>query len=141
MEQCITAIKNWMHSNFLKLNEDKTEFLVVDPKQKQVPPLHYLTVGNEIIEPTECARNIGVVFDHNLNMDQQVTSICKSAFFHIRNIRKIRKYLPQYAAETVVHALVTSRLDYNCNALLLGLPNYLIQKLQYDISTLEKYTP
>ena len=37
---------------------------------------------------------------------------------------------PQHAAETVVNALVTSRLD-NCNALLLGLPKNLLQKLQY----------
>ena len=63
-------------------------------------------------------------------MEQQITTICKSAFLHIRNIRKVRKYLPQHAAETVVNALVTYRLD-NCNALLIGLPKNLLQKLQY----------
>ena len=79
---------------------------------------------------TAHARNIGVMLDQNLNMEQEITTICKSAFFHIRNIRKVRKYLPQHAAETVVNALVTSRLD-NCNALLFGLPKNLLQKLQY----------
>ena len=107
MEQCINDIKKWMHSNFLKLNEDKTEFLVVHPKHRQTPPVHSITVGNDNIEPSECARNIGVVFDHNLNMDRQITSTCRSAFLHISNIRKVRKYLPQHAAETVVHELVT----------------------------------
>ena len=68
--------------------------------------------------------------EFNLNMEQQITTICKSAFLHIRNIKKVRKYLPQHAAETVVNALVTSRLD-NCNALLLGLPKNLLQKLKY----------
>ena len=66
-------------------------------------------------------RNIGVMFDHNLSMDQQITSVCKSAFFHISNIRKIRKYISQHAAEIIVHSLVTSRLDH-CNALLCGVP-------------------
>ena len=90
-------------------------------KKKEIPEkLRSIAVGDEVINPSECARNIGVMLDQNLNMEQQITTICKSAFFHTRNIRKVRKYLPQHAAETVVNALVTSRLD-NCNALLLGL--------------------
>ena len=63
-----------------------------------LPPLLPIVVGNEMIMPTEYARNIGVMFDHNLTMDQQITSVCKSAFFHISNIRKIRKYISQHAA-------------------------------------------
>ncbi len=82
-----------------------------------------------MIMPTECARNIGVMFDHNLTMDQQITSVCKSAFFHIGNIRKVRKYISQHAAEITVHSLATSRLD-NCNALLCGVPKNLIARLQ-----------
>ena len=41
----------------------------------------------------------------------------KSGFYHLRKINKIRKYLSFKSAETRVHALVTSRLDF-CNALL-----------------------
>ena len=83
-----------------------------------------------MIMPTECARNIGVMFDHNLTMDQQITSVCKSAFFHISNIRKIRKYISsQHAAEIIVHSLVTSRIDH-CNALLSGVPKNLTARLQ-----------
>ena len=130
IEQCVLAIKKWMASNFLKLNDDKTELLVVYPKHIETPSLRSIAVGEEVINPSECARNIGVMLDQNLNMEQQITTICKSAFLHIRNIRKVRKYLPQHAAETVVNALVTSRLD-NCNALLFGLPKNLLQKLQY----------
>ena len=121
IEQCVLVIKKWMASNFLKLNDDKTELLFVYPKHIETPSTRSLAVGDEVINPSECARNIGVMLDQNLNMEQQITTICKSAFLHIRNIRKVRKYLPQHAAETVVNALVTSRLD-NCNALLLGLP-------------------
>ena len=54
---------------------------------------------------------------------------CKSAFFQIRSIAKIRRYLSQSTTETIVHAYITSRLDY-CNALLYGLPKYLISRLQ-----------
>ena len=79
--------------------------------------------------PTECAKNIGVMFDHNLTMDQQTTSVCRSAFFHISYIRKVRKYISQHAAEIIVHSLVTSRLDHY-NALLRGVPTNLTARLQ-----------
>ena len=55
--------------------------------------------------------------------------ICKSAFFHIHSIAKIRWYLSQSTTVAIVHAYITSRLDY-CNALLYGLPKYLINRLQ-----------
>ena len=88
-----------------------------------MPPLLPVVVGIEIIMPTECARNIGAM------LDQQITSVCKSAFFHKSNIRKIRKYISQHDAEIIVHSLVTSRLD-NCNALLCGVPKNLTARLQ-----------
>ena len=58
------------------------------------------------------------------------TKACnKSAFFHIRNISRIRKFLSVNSTEALVHAFVTCRLD-NCNTLLYGLPNYLVHRLQ-----------
>ena len=55
--------------------------------------------------------------------------MCKSCFFHIKNIWKIRKFISFEACETLVHAFISSRLDF-CNSLLYGMPKYLIQKLQ-----------
>ena len=66
------------------------------------------------------ARNIGVIFDNKLNLEHQVSSICKSAFFHIRNISRIRKFLSVNSTKALVHAFVTYRLD-NCDSLLHGL--------------------
>ena len=50
-------------------------------------------------------------------------------FSYIYNIRHIRKYLSRDSAETLVHAFISSRLDYG-NSLLFGLPQYQMQKLQ-----------
>ena len=58
-----------------------------------------------------------------------MSSVCKSALFHLWNIAKIRMYLTSESTKTLVHAYVTCRLD-NCNPLLLGSPKYMIQKLQ-----------
>lgn len=56
--------------------------------------------------------------------------ICRTGFYHLRNIAIIRKFLSYKHCEILIHAFVTTRLDY-CNSLLSGLPQYLIEKLQY----------
>ena len=62
-------------------------------------------------------------------MDSHINQVCKTAFYHIHNIRRISKYLSRESLKTLVHAFVTSRFDY-CNSLLYGLPKYQISKLQ-----------
>ena len=56
--------------------------------------------------------------------------ICKTGFYHPRNIAIVRKFLSHKHCEILIHAFVTSRLDF-CNSILSGLPQYLIEKLQY----------
>ena len=110
----------------------KTELLVIgscNPPAFQLPS--FTAIDGSVIEPSHFARNIGVIFDNKLNMERQVSAICKSAFFHIRNISRIRKFLSVDSAKALVHAFVTCRLD-NCNSLLYGLPKHLVHRLQLD---------
>ena len=62
-------------------------------------------------------------------MEAHVKNICKSTYFLLYNLRRIRKYFDQESMKLVVHALITSKLDY-CNGLLFGMPDSLIAKLQ-----------
>lgn len=62
-------------------------------------------------------------------MSTHIKNACSSAFFHIHNIRRIKKYLSLDSLRTIVHALTTSLLDY-CNTLIYGLPNVQISELQ-----------
>lgn len=64
-----------------------------------------------------------------MKLDKQVTQICKGAWGHLRNIRRIRSYLNENATEKLVHAFVSSKLD-NFNSLLYGLPQWQLDKLQ-----------
>ena len=79
-------------------------------------------------------RNLGIVFDNNLCMDQHVKRICQSVYFHMRNINSIRKILTYETAATVIHALITSRID-NGNSLLIGITDRLLHKLQLAQNT------
>ena len=50
-------------------------------------------------------------------------------YYHLHNIRKIRKFLSQEATCTIINAFIASQIDY-CNSLMNGLPENLIKKLQ-----------
>ena len=82
----------------------------------------------------QSAKSLGVTCDMHMSFHAHVSSICRSSFCHLRNLSKIRKYLTKESAAVVVHAFVTSKLDY-CNALLCGLPIYQLQRLQYVQNT------
>ncbi|KAK3085690.1 hypothetical protein FSP39_007270 [Pinctada imbricata] len=127
---CLKEIKTWMSSNLLKLNDDKTEMIVFAPKNKK-EQFADLTVsfGTSIISDARVVKNLGVVFDKSLTMDNQCKAITRSCYYHIRNIGRIRKYLTTDASKTLVNALVTSRLDYG-NALLYGVKKANVASLQ-----------
>ena len=131
LNSCLSDIRSWMIENKLKINDDKTEFLIIASphSHKKLTDNHSLTVGNSSIGPSSSAKNLGVIFDNNMNMEKQVSNICKSANFQLRNIGSIRKCLNDTAAAQLVHSLITSRLDY-CNSLLGGIPDSQIERLQ-----------
>ena len=108
----------------------KTEFVLIGSRQQlskvNVP---HITIGDSDISPATKARNLGVILDSSLCLNHHVSSIVRSAFFHIRNIGRIRKYLNPCATEQIVHSFVTSRLDMG-NSLLFGLPQDQIARLQ-----------
>ena len=101
MERCISDICTWMLTDKLKLNDDKTEFMLIGTKQQLFKVnIDCLTVGSIDVAPFTVARNLGTWFDSNLNLQEQVHKTCKSGFFHLYNIRRIRKYLSQESART-----------------------------------------
>ena len=81
------------------------------------------------MSPLPVARNLGSWFDSHLTMSSHISKLCSAAFYYLCNIRRIRKYLSQETTGTLVHAFITSRVDY-CNSLLYGLPNNQLAKIQ-----------
>ena len=128
LENCISDISTWMNASMLKLKQEKTELIVFSPKGQQRKALQ-LRVGDKSIETTEVVKNLGVHFDSSLTMEKQVNCIAKSCYYQIRNIGRIRQYITTDACKTLVHSLVTSRLDYG-NALLCGISDMLTCRLQ-----------
>ncbi|KAL4007453.1 hypothetical protein ACER0C_001305 [Sarotherodon galilaeus] len=130
LESCLSAIKGWLSDNFLLLNTDKTELMVIGPHKFQHLSQNFiLRIDDSVINCRDKVKNLGVWFDMVLSFESHVKEITKTAFYHLRNIARIRQVLSSDTAEVLVHAFVSSRIDY-CNALLSGLPKKSFRGLQ-----------
>ena len=108
VEACVRDIYRWMLYNNFKMNNDKTKHLILHSMYRPRPSLEFVTVGHSPVSPTPSTQNIGVVFDSTMNFEKHISEIWKSAFFHIRNISQVRRYLSTESTRTLVNAFVTS---------------------------------
>jgi len=130
VEQCVQDIRDWMLINFLLLNSDKTEVLVIGPQAARSKLSDHTVILNGLSVPSSATvKDLGVIIDSSLSFEAHVDNITRIAFFHLRNIARIRNLLSLNDAEKLVHAFIISRLDY-CNALLSGCSARCINKLQ-----------
>uniref|UniRef100_A0A8C2IAD8 Reverse transcriptase domain-containing protein n=2 Tax=Cyprinus carpio TaxID=7962 RepID=A0A8C2IAD8_CYPCA len=129
LTECVKNVKDWMTNNFLLLNSDKTEILLIGPENITQNLVDYNLQLDGCTVTSSTVKNLGVILDSNLSFENHISHVTKTAFFHLRNIAKLRNMLPVPDAEKLVHAFMTSRLDY-CNALLGGCPASSINKLQ-----------
>ena len=130
MEACVNDIRRWMLENKLKLNDDKSELVVIAPaRHAHKVSIDRIKIGDCYVHSSKSAKNLGATFDDTMCMHQHVTTLVRSCNAQLRSIGQARKYLTKDATEKVLHAFLTSRLDCG-NSLLYGLPDFLIQKLQ-----------
>lgn len=130
IEQCLDDIVMWMNTNMLKLNADKTELILFasENNSKKVSDVS-ITVDGAVIKQSQSVRNLGAYLDSNMKLDTHVNSVCRNCYAQLRQIGHIRPYLTLNATKSLINSLVTSRMDY-CNALLYGVPQQLLNKLQ-----------
>ena len=81
-----------------------------------------IMVGTHEILFSDEVRNLGFILDSNITMKQHVIKICQTAYYELKRISSIRRYLTGDAAKQLITSCVLSRLDY-CNSLLMGTPN------------------
>ena len=81
MQMAIDDIRAWYAANMLKLNDDKTEMLVIGSKYRTIPKLPDLNVGSTAITPSEHVRNLGVIMDTKFTLEPHITKIMQIAFF------------------------------------------------------------
>ena len=136
IESSVQSVRSWMDNNRLKLNEDKTECLVISkPFKKQSKISNNLissiqfTFGTSNVNSVDKCRNLGVIFDNHLTMEHQVNKLIKELNFQIRKIRNVRRFINFDGAKKMAVNFILSKLDY-CNSLLYGVNEEYLDRLQ-----------
>ena len=119
LTNCLEAVQAWMENNKLKLNPDKMEFIVIgdDQIRSSLKSSFPVSLLSKSMEPAESVKNLGVVRDAENSMQRHVANLCRISYYHLRELRRVCRYLNHETAVKVANALVSSRLDY-CNSLL-----------------------
>uniref|UniRef100_A0A669CA98 Reverse transcriptase domain-containing protein n=1 Tax=Oreochromis niloticus TaxID=8128 RepID=A0A669CA98_ORENI len=124
---CLTDVKAWMAKNFLNFNDRKTEAILFGPNRfSHTPDVDLAALTSQL---KSSITNLGVKIDSALIFDDHVNGVVKSAFYHLRRLSKVKPFLSKRDLESVIHAFITSRLDY-CNSLLIGVGQGTLSRLQ-----------
>ena len=124
MQSCICDVKAWTTANMLKLNDNKTELMLVTSKKTK--NLHNLptsiTMGNAQFPFKQSVKNFGFPLDCHLTMNVHVFNIARTCYFELHRLASTRRFMTSTATATLVYAFVLSRIYY-CSPLLFGSTN------------------
>ena len=131
MQSCISYVKAWATVDMLKLNDSKTELMLITSKRSK--HLHNLPtsiiIGNAQIPFKQSVKNLGFTLDCHLTMNAHVSNIARTFYFELHRLASIRRFLTSTATATLVSAFVLSRIEY-CISLLFGSTNDVTSHLQ-----------
>ena len=129
-EDCLIQIKNWMDSNRLRMNPDKTEFIYFGSShQLSKCTAHSIDVDGVSVNKADSIKLLGATLDENLNLKKHISLKCSVASRNIHMIKSLRKYLSTTNCNQLMYSMVLSHMDY-ANGIFAGLPKCTLDRLQ-----------
>ena len=130
LEKCAKRVKSWMDSNRLKMNDDKTEYIVFSSSRMLTHmECDSININGISIRRHECIRYLGAWLDQQLSLRKHIMLKCRTAMMNLQRLKLIRKYLTEETAKVLVLGIVLSHLEYS-NAIFVGLPDKDIKAMQ-----------
>ena len=103
-------IDEWTGSNRLKLNPSKKELIWLGSSRRlEHCPVGELNIAGVPIKPA--THVLGVMIDNDLSLQVHINHVTRTCFYHLRQLRVVRRSLTTDTAHSLVRALVHSRLD------------------------------
>ena len=93
IEKCVDELKDWMTANMLSMNDSKTQYLPIVPTYAAwlLDEVNVLRIGDATVTAATTVRNIGVHFDHHLDMNSQISHVISACSYHLRNTNHISR--------------------------------------------------
>ena len=117
LEECLRKdmirVSEWVECNRLKLNVDKTQFLVLC-RRRRVKELADVAVelnGSPLIRSTE-VKCLGVLLDDMLTWKAQINSLKRKAYGGLRKLKRLHNVLPPAIKKKLYNAMVLPHLEY-----------------------------
>ena len=129
LKRCFIDIREWMSSNYLKMNDEKTEIMEIHSPYTPVAPNSTFRLDNCEITPTNAAKNLGFWFDDHMSLEKQINHVSRTCYQNLRKIGRIGSKLTKSLKIQLVHSFIHSMIDY-CNGTYFALTRFLLQKLQ-----------
>ena len=127
---CVNEVKNWISSNRLCLNPDKTKLIwLASSRRLDQCPEGPLLVSGAHVKPSMKVRDLGVYIDFDLSLSSHICQVTSTCFYNIRQLRLVRRSLTEETSAALVRSFIHSRLDYS-SAVLAGQPDYVYKRLQ-----------
>ena len=134
LNRILQSVREWMDFKHLKLNENKTEYMLVGKKNNlRDLGIVNMNINGNNIHVADRVRDLGVLLDCNLTLSDQINSVVRIAGYHLRNIAFVKKYVDESSVKKLVINSVITRIDY-CNSIYFRLPKSQLKKLQNMIN-------
>ena len=101
IESCIEDVFSWLEANKLSANLNKIEYLLFNSKNINPQVINIINLDSDIISPSYSTKNLIVLFQSDMTLDNHISSIIKSCFVQFRDFRHIRPLLSKTAAITL----------------------------------------
>jgi len=140
IEHCLRHIKSWMSSNFLKINESKTNFLTILSPSCNANSLNDVCIsfGGSLIFPSDTAVNLGVKIDSSMTLADQINSVTSKGYFYLNNFYRIGDKLSHELKVQLITTYIIPLVDY-CNVILVCATKQYVNKLQKLINSAVRF--
>lgn len=139
----LREVQHWLSLNHLKLNQDKTEILLISNKEQTPQITEWLKTIDALncsLTPIDSVKSLGITLDPNLDMVKHIKNTAKNAFFFLKLLNKIKPFIPPNYLKQATQSLVLSRLDYG-NATLTGTANSHFAPLRPTLNAVARMVP
>ena len=130
LANCMNYITSWMNKQFLKINPEKTEMLLLYPdalRDKVI--IKGVIIEDQCIRFSDRVKNVGVWIDSNLSFNYHINKLVSHCHKLLKDIKRVRSLLSSEHTAMLVHSVISSRLDY-CNSVYFNISKFNVKKLQ-----------